>query len=62
MHPKGAVGFLSLDAPQQAFQQLCEAVAVACVMSSAREQLLTRIPDATPGVKVLGRLYPNIAW
>ena len=62
MHPKGAVGFLSLEAPQEAFQQLSEAVAVACVMSAAREQLVTRLPDATPGLKVLGKLYPNIAW
>ena len=31
-------------------------------MNAAREQLVTRIPDATPGLKVLGRLYPNIAW
>ena len=62
MHPKGAVGFLSLEAPQEAFRQLSEAVAVACVMSAAREQLVTRTPDATPGLKVLSRLYPNIAW
>ena len=34
-------------------------VAVACVMSAAG---FPRIPDATPGLKVLGRLYPNIAW
>ena len=61
MHPKGAVGFLSLEAPQEAFRQLSEAVAVACVMSAARD-MVTRIPDATPGLKVLGRLYPSIAW
>ena len=60
--PKGAHGFLSLEAPPEAFQQLSEAVAVACVMSTAKDQLVTRIPDATPGLKVLGRLYPSIPW
>ena len=53
-------GSATLLKPQEAFLQL--SVAVACVMSAAREQLVTRIPDATPGLKVLGRLYPNIAW
>ena len=58
----GAVGFLSLEAPQEAFRQLSEAVAVACVMSTAKDQLVTRIPDVTPGFKVLGRLYPSMPW
>ena len=55
-------GSATILKPQEALLQLSEAVAVACVMSAAREQLVTRIPDATPGLKVLGRLYPNIAW
>ena len=49
--------------PQEAFLQLSEAVAVACVMSAAQGATgFPRIPDATPGLKVLGRLYLNIAW
>ena len=55
-------GSATLLKPQEAFLQLSEAVAVACVMIAARDQLVTRIPDATPGLKVLGRLYPDIAW
>ena len=42
--------------PQEAFRRLSEAVAVACVMSAAKDQLVTRIPDANPGLK------GNIAW
>ena len=60
--PKGAVGFLSLEARQEAFRQLSPAVAVACVMSTGKDQLVTRIPDVTPGLKVLGSLYPSIPW
>ena len=52
-------GSATILKPQEAFLQLSEAVAVACVMSAAG---FPRIPDATPGLKVLGRLYPNIAW
>ena len=55
--------------PQEAFRQLSKAVAVACVMSAAKDQVVTRIPDATPVQDirffewVLGMLYPNIvAW
>ena len=57
--PKGAVGFLSLE---ETFRQLSPAVAVACMMSTAKDQVVTRIPDVTPGLKVLGRLYPSIPW
>ena len=49
-------GSATILKPQEAFPQLSEAVAVACVMSAARDQLVTRIPDATPGLKFLGRL------
>ena len=55
--------------PQEAFRQLSKAVAVACVMSAAKDQVVTRIPDATPVQDIrffewfLGTLYPNIvAW